>query len=215
MLIPTGFWSYTSSDENSSRGKLSLLRSLLSQELQQQIGRRPTVVIWQDVAAIPPGSEWEQQIRSAIGETSFIIPIITPAFLQSEWCSQEIDLFRLRENELKSKRLIFPIHFIDTSHIEERNPDECYSASTLQILKSRQWVDFRNLRLQNYESAEVGQFLEHLAKSIRSSLREVDKSDAPRSKPTINEHLTVGAQNNSSTVIKNHTPSKIEVIREG
>src|SRR5271168_748426 len=55
MLAPTGFWSYTTSDDKNSRGKLSQLRALLAAELQQHIGRAPEVHIFQDVAAIAPG----------------------------------------------------------------------------------------------------------------------------------------------------------------
>ncbi len=57
MLGPTGFWSYTTSDDASSRGRLSQLRTLLAEELQQHIGRVPKVHIFQDVTAIPPGPD--------------------------------------------------------------------------------------------------------------------------------------------------------------
>jgi hypothetical protein len=67
VLKPTGFWSYTTSDETSARGKLSQLRALLAAELQQQVGRAPKVNIFQDVAAIPPGAEWDVQIGGVIG----------------------------------------------------------------------------------------------------------------------------------------------------
>jgi hypothetical protein len=96
MLTPTGFWSYSSSDDEHSRGRLSHFRALLAAELQQKIGRTPKVNIFQDVAAIPPGAEWEKQICEALESSFFLIPIVTPAMLQSEWCCREIELFRDR-----------------------------------------------------------------------------------------------------------------------
>jgi hypothetical protein len=81
-LEPIGFWSYTSSDDTASRGHLSRLRRLLADDLQRVIGREPTVHIFQDVAAIPKGSDWEEKIHEALDAASFIIPILTPAFLQ-------------------------------------------------------------------------------------------------------------------------------------
>ena len=66
MLSPIGFWSYSNTDDDHSRGRLSQLRALLASELQQKIGRKLKVNIFQDVAAIPPGAEWEKQIRDAI-----------------------------------------------------------------------------------------------------------------------------------------------------
>ena len=50
-LKPTGFWSYASSDDAASHGRLSQLRRLLADELQLKVGRAPKVHIFQDVAA--------------------------------------------------------------------------------------------------------------------------------------------------------------------
>ncbi|WP_342110887.1 toll/interleukin-1 receptor domain-containing protein [Methylobacterium sp. SI9] len=172
MLKPTGFWSYTSSDDIFSRGKLSQLRSLLAEELQQQIGRAPVVNIWQDVAAIPSGSDWERQIKTAIENTSFLIIVVTPALLQSEWCCKEIQMFRRREINIGSDRLIFPIHFIDTSHLEPNNPNDCHDPTIFEFLHSRQWADFRSHRLSDYNSSEVGRFLENISRAIRTALRQ-------------------------------------------
>ena len=94
MLMPTGFWSYATSDDSNSGGRLSQVRSLLAAELQQQIGRVPQVQIFQDVSAIAPGAEWETQIYTALKSSFFLISIITPAFFQSEWCCKEIHIFR-------------------------------------------------------------------------------------------------------------------------
>jgi len=72
MLKPIGFWSYSSTDDEYSRGRLSQLRALLAAELQQKIGRSLKVNIFQDVAAIPPGAEWERQISRR--DKRFIFP---------------------------------------------------------------------------------------------------------------------------------------------
>src|ERR1700736_4743378 len=93
MLQPTGFWSYTRSDDLAARGSLSQLRALLAQDLQLKIGRSHTVNIWQDVSAIPPGTRWLRQIRDFISDSSFLIPIVTPALLQSKECCREKNFF--------------------------------------------------------------------------------------------------------------------------
>jgi hypothetical protein len=119
MLKPIGFWTYSSTDDDHSRGRLSQLRALLAAELQQKIGRTLKVNIFQDVAAIPPGAEWEKQIRDALNASSFLIPIVTPALLQSEWCCQEITLFRQREETtLRRNDLIFPLHYISIDDLD-------------------------------------------------------------------------------------------------
>jgi hypothetical protein len=80
-LKSTGFWSYTSSDDTVSRGRLSQLRRQLADALQLRIGRTPQVHIFQDVAAIPHGADWLKEIHKALADSSFFIPIVTPAFL--------------------------------------------------------------------------------------------------------------------------------------
>ncbi len=78
-LRPTGFWSYTTDDDRVSGGRLSQLRRLLADELKLKVGRTP-VYTFQDVAAIPPGKDWEREIDAALEQASFCIPIITPGF---------------------------------------------------------------------------------------------------------------------------------------
>lgn len=114
---PTGFWSYTSSDDTSSRGRLSQLRRLLADELQLKVGRTQQVHIFQDVEAIPFGSDWLKEIRQAPAESSFLIPIVTPAFLQSEMCCQEVMWFREHEAAAGRDDLIFPLHYVNVDDL--------------------------------------------------------------------------------------------------
>ena len=95
-LDPIGFWSYARSDDEASNGRLSTLRRLLRGELKLHWGRQE-VRIWQDVEAIPYGTTWLTEIRQALAETSFFIPIVTRAFLESKMCCQEVMVFHQRQ----------------------------------------------------------------------------------------------------------------------
>ena len=172
MLKPIGFWTYSSTDDEYSRGRLSQLRALLASELQQKIGRTLKVNIFQDVAAIPPGADWQRQIRDALDASFFLIPIVTPALLQSEWCCQEITLFRQREETtLRRNDLIFPLHYMSIDHLNASRPEDCCDPQVFTFLRSRQWIDFRTLRLKNPESEDVAHKLEAMANAICSALR--------------------------------------------
>jgi formylglycine-generating enzyme required for sulfatase activity len=177
MLKPTGFWSYSSSDDEAANGRLSQLRALLSKELQLKVGRTQKVHIFQDVEAIPPGELWEKRIREALDVSSFVIPIVTPAFLQSEYCSSEIKLFRKRQKVLGRDDLIFPIHYINVLDVDGGSLDDCHDREILPFLRSYQWSDFRELRLKNPEAEEVLRKLALLADAIRAALRrEVEQA---------------------------------------
>ena len=181
-LKPIGFWSYTSSDDTSSGGRLSQLRRLLAAELQLRIGRRHQVHIWQDAAAIPHGADWLKEIHKALGESSFLLPIVTPAFLESEMCCQEVMRFHQREQELGRGDLIFPFRYIDVSDI---GPDEVHDPAVLALLKSRQWIDFAPLRHRPPDSEEVATRLAGLAASIRAALRRIDAPEPPPPVPPV------------------------------
>jgi tetratricopeptide (TPR) repeat protein len=174
MLKPTGFWSYSTTDDEHSRGRLSRLRALLAAELQQKIGRSQKVNIFQDVAATPPGRAWEKQIRYALASSYFLIPIITPAMLQSEWCCREINLFREREVVLGRDDLIFPFHYLSVEHINPSSRDDCHDPKVYALLRGRQWLDFYRLRLKDLESEEVALKLEEMADAICAALRSTE-----------------------------------------
>ena len=136
-LPPTGFWAYARRDDVASRGRLGQLRRLVADALQIRVGR--TIVdIWQDVADISHGGEWERQIYEAMDRSSFFIPIITPGFVQSEWCCREVRRFVEREKALGRGDLMFPILYVD---IDQSRRGEYYDPQVLALLQERQWID--------------------------------------------------------------------------
>ncbi len=183
-LSPIGFWSYARTDETASNGKLSSLRARLQAELQQQYGR-DQVRIFQDVAAIAPGDGWERELRDAIENSTFLVPIITPGFLESQWCCQEVMLFLEREKvlnaahqQLDGRSRIFPIHYIDTATAEP------FDADVLPALMTRQWLDFRDLRFSPDGDPALQKTLAKLATGMNELLQiRVDLPDAPPAPP--------------------------------
>jgi TonB family protein len=170
-LPPVGFWSYARQDDELSFGKLSTLRSLLIHELQQLYGREQ-IRLFQDASTIAHGSDWEREIQKAIDASVFFIPIITPNFVQSEWCAREVELFLDRERTLltlhpglSERSRIFPILFIDIEDVDPEKPE------ILAALQKLQWFDFRRYRHKSYEEAAVREALSELAGTIRSLLR--------------------------------------------
>jgi hypothetical protein len=180
-LPPTGFWSYTSSDNASAGGRLSVLRQMLADELQLLVGQKPKVRLFQDVATIPYGADWAKAIGAALAESSFLIPIVSPAFLHSEWCCKEVMAFDQRQRALGRDDLIFPFYYVD---IEDMAPGEAHDPAVLALLKSKQRFDFRALRRKSPESEEVADGLAALAEAIRKALRRgVGTNPEPPAKP--------------------------------
>src|ERR1700728_1245033 len=137
-----GFFSYSRRDDEHSQGALSRLRSRIHSELRLQLGR--DFRLWQDTAAIPDGSLWEDEIKRAIAESVFFIPIVTPAAAASPHCRHEFEAFLKREEALGRSDLIFPLLYITVDALSDerrwRNDD------LLKVIAPRQYVDWRKFR---------------------------------------------------------------------
>jgi len=172
VLPPIGFWSYSRDDDRRARGRLSQLRALLSEELESRFGRRAGVRLFQDVSAIEYGDLWEQKITEALDQCSFMIPILTPDFLQSEWCCKEVIHFQQREATLGRTGLIFPIRWIDTARINPADQDQVHDRRVWDRMQATQRVELHHLRLHEPEkSLEVQRVLHALADRIEAALR--------------------------------------------
>lgn len=163
-----GLWSYVASDDTESRGHLAELRRRLQGDLQIAVGSSETVYMLQSTAFIPHGPYWMGEINRAVNEATFLLPIITPAFLQSEWCCHEVRIFLDREARLGREDLIFPISYLDALDMPE---DECAYPDLVKLLRGRPRADFRVLQQLGAFSPGVVVRIKQLATSIYAALR--------------------------------------------
>jgi hypothetical protein len=166
-----GFFSYSREDDQGSRGALSALRDAIQSELSAQLGRsHADFRVWQDKAAIPLGTLWENQIREAINQSAFFVPIVTPRALRSQHCAFEFESFLAREAELGRDDLVFPILYIPVPALEDEKLWR--QDPVLKIVGTRQYLDWRDLRHQEHNSPEVRQKVERFCRNISNALRK-------------------------------------------
>ncbi len=178
-LPPIGFWSYTRDDDAASEGRLSALRERLYAQLKQNLGKLD-VRLFQDIAAIPPGTEWQVQIESALREASFLIPIITPALLHSPNCADEIRYFRTLMEARGRKDLILPICFRDVSRFSGARRTEIQDPALYDYLKTVQWVDFTDVETKGLDTPEMRERLRAFATRIEETLYRVVPATVPK-----------------------------------
>jgi TIR domain len=181
-LQPKGFFSYTRQDDEAQGKILSKLRELIQSELQLQYGRGK-IDIFQDTRVIKPGVDFPIKTTAAMNEVVFFIPILTPNFVQSEWCCREVSMFLEREREIfknhpelpREQRLLWPIHLIDISKTKPFDP------GVIALLADIQSTDFRSLRFDiKAETRDVHAQIENLATAIRDVLNiEVTSPPTP------------------------------------
>ncbi len=166
MLDPVGFWSYARLDEQQTGGHLSQLRAIVGNEIGLRYG--DTVLLWQDVAAIPYGANWADEIERAIGQTTFYIPVVTPRFLKSQYCLDEFRSYRRRMIALGRDDLIFPVHYVDVDHI--RAGDTIFG-DDLTALRRSQWIDFRPHFYSEPNSSSVRRWAGDFARGVMQAMR--------------------------------------------
>jgi hypothetical protein len=166
-----GFFSYSREDDEDSHGGLSRLGQRIHGELATQLGRsRGEFRLWQDKTAIPHGTLWENEIKSAIAQSAFFVPIITPRAVRSHHCVFEFDAFLQRETELGRNDLVFPILYVPIPALaseQHRKQDR-----VLKIIRARQYADWTELRLEDSSSPQVGRQVARFCRDIVKALEK-------------------------------------------
>jgi formylglycine-generating enzyme required for sulfatase activity len=165
-----GFFSYSREDDTDSQGALSALRSRIQGELRGQLGRSAkTFRLWQDKEAIPSGTLWETEIKNAVAQSVFFIPIITPTALASPNCRFELESFLAREAALGRNDLVFPILYIDVPALEDSGRRQ--NDPVLSLIAKRQYADWRKLRHHDVHTTDFSEAVEQFCRDIRDALR--------------------------------------------
>jgi len=172
-----GFFSYSREDDAGSYGALSALRERIQNELSLLLGRSPRDFrLWQDKEAIAPGKLWESEIRAAVAQAVFFIPIITPRAVRSEYCRFEFDAFLARESALGRDDLIFPILYARVPALGDSA--RWQRDHVLAVIGRRQYVDWQKLRLFEVTSTPVREAIDQFCRKIVEALERPGLSEA-------------------------------------
>ncbi|HKG15562.1 MAG TPA: right-handed parallel beta-helix repeat-containing protein [Pyrinomonadaceae bacterium] len=215
---PAAFLSYVHSDDK--YGHVTAFRERLSDEVQMQVGIE--FPIFQDRKDIQWGDNWRERIEGSLDAVTFLIPVVTPSFFNSEHCRAELRRFLKRQQELGRGDLILPVYFIDTPLLNE---DELRDADALaRAVAACQYADWRELRLEPLTSPTVLKTLAQLARQIRDALRRTGalgqgRTSKPADKPTQRPAAVlppalptvgdIGAQAHPGPSSKNEPPTHI------
>ena len=166
-----GFFSYSREDDESFEGMLSALRDGIHRELSAQLGRSKTNFrVWQDQQAIAPGKLWESEIKNAVEQAVFFIPIVTPRAINSHYCRLEFEAFLAREQALGRTDLVFPILYIGVPALED--DAQWRKDLVLSVIGTRQYVDWRSLRHLDVRTTAFREAIERFCNKIVETLRK-------------------------------------------
>jgi cobaltochelatase CobT len=176
---PSAFMSYVRSDDDHDAGRITKFRERLEGEVRMQNGK--AFPIFQDRNDIAWGQQWKSVINDALSSVRFLIPIVTPSFFESDACRSEFETFLQRENMLGVPRLILPVYYVPCEQLEEDYPKN--KDAIADILRDRNWTDWREFRFIPLTDQEVAATLARLARTIKTSIREIEPMIAAASAP--------------------------------
>lgn len=160
------FISYSSFDEKHDRGRLSALCKRLQDEVEVQTGARWSV--FYDKTA-DPGKDWESRVNSELEKSSVFIVVVTPSYLESQWCRNEWEAILEKETRSRKKPLIVPVMYLGK---EDRLMQDALGK---EIMK-RNCLDWRKLRFESFTSPRLKREMETAASAISDAL-EGDPED--------------------------------------
>jgi parallel beta-helix repeat protein len=160
--------SYVRLDDKYEEGRLTELRERLESEVKMQTGR--PFPIFQDREDIRWGQNWKLRIGDSLDAATFLIPIVTPSFFESDACREELRTFLERESELGRADLVLPIYYVGVPALED--PEREGEDQLVDALRLREWADWRDLRFEAPSSPAVARKFVQLALQIRETLQE-------------------------------------------
>jgi CheY-like chemotaxis protein len=170
MAEPLGFLSYTRTDDQFFGGYITAFRAALEAGVQVVTGDR-SFRLFQDVEGIVIGEQWQKKLAEVIGRASFFLPMLTPLFLSSPNCREEIELFIAREGALGRDDMILPIYLVNSPLLEKAEERE--RDPVAREIARRERYDWRENGWLPLEQPAARKAVLTLARAIATALERI------------------------------------------
>jgi hypothetical protein len=164
-----GFFSYSLSDDRASGRQLSAIREFLSIEVGTLLG--VPFELFQDIEHGAIGRPWAQELFLTLQDADLLIPVVSPAFLTSDWCRREYSTFLEARRKRGEVPYVYPIYFVADDEIDSIAPTD----EIARTIKSFQYVDVREFRVPprghglDDIKPELAHRLQRLAQAIKAN----------------------------------------------
>ncbi|CUT13910.1 Aerobic cobaltochelatase CobT subunit EC 6612 [Bradyrhizobium sp.] len=188
---PIAFLSYVRSDDDHDEGRITAFRKRLEGEVRMQTGE--PFAIFQDRNDITWGQQWEERINTSLADVTFLIPVVTPSFFRSPACRSEFNTFARKEKLLGENQLILPLYYVACDQLGSGYTTG--SDEIADILRMRNWTDWRQFRFKKFGEEPVAAAIAELAATIKNSIGELKAiGDIPRAKRTTTQEAPPESQ---------------------
>ncbi|GIF75295.1 hypothetical protein Asi02nite_48130 [Asanoa siamensis] len=154
-------------DDELEGGRIRRLAKAIQNEYELLTGDRLNLFV--DNENIEWGNEWRGVIDSALLQTAFFVPLITPLYLRSEQCRREFVEFVGRASSANARELVLPIIYAETPAVTDPDTQD----EVARIVQQIQWEDWRKLRLAEESSPEYRSAVNKVANRLVAIAAEV------------------------------------------
>jgi hypothetical protein len=167
------FLSYTRKDNAQFNGVVDRLKDDLAGRFEAATGR--PLHIFLDRETIGWGEDWRKKIQSSIESATFLIPVVTMRYFQSDPCREELIAFYESAKQLGVTELILPVILTGASKISADDPRE-----EVKIIERLNHRNIEEAWLQGYESPAWVRMVHTMVNDLAAALEKAEAAIAAR-----------------------------------
>ena len=166
------FLSYHHADNDHLDGKIVDLMREIVKEYEFQFGS--TLSLFVDSDSIKWGEDWRHEIRKNIEATTFIVPALTPRYIRSSACRDEISQFLSYTSEMPGRQVLTLVwQPVEKSGEVEGDP-------ILDAILGRQYEEVHELRDADPKDPKYRMVVRRLAARMREAVQANRESASSR-----------------------------------
>ena len=138
--------------------KVSDFRERLQNELEM---REPTSKVFQDSHNLREGQHFPEELEAAVRAADVLLILMSPAWLKSDWCRREFEVFNSSDDRRLRLHRIVPVLWVQTPELAASSQDP-----VARQLAQINYADWRAHRYESWEDPNTQRLIGKLAESI-------------------------------------------------
>ncbi len=122
--------------------------------------RKRTSSVFMDASMIAAGMRFPAEIDKALKSADVLIVLLSPAWLESEWCRRELESFVKFKGEQGKFPAVLPLLWVSV------NLDDYPNDALASFLEPIQYRDWRDLRKKEWSSYEMRNEVDEIADAL-------------------------------------------------
>lgn len=171
------FVSYAHRDNESSYGRIKMIVDSVSLRYATLTGL--DVEVFFDTESIELGERWRERIRSGLASASILMAFISPLYLRSSACREELRQFLSFLGLDANSRLIIPLLVVDSERMTRFSEDSLW-----RELQEIQYLPVDVLQFEEMGSAVWANVVDRIARRIEAKLSEQAGEESVFAPPT-------------------------------